>query len=81
MVRSTSRELRTRSAMLLHTWSNWWRVVWAWRSVSVGERFLAVCAYCSRVRDHNAATHLDNGTPGQTLARKATVLVSSAPPA
>jgi hypothetical protein len=81
MVRSTSRELRTRSAMLLHRWSNWWRDVWDSGSISVGEGFLAVCAYCSRVRDHNAATHLDNGTPGQGWARKVTFLDSSATPA
>jgi hypothetical protein len=28
----------------------WWRIVWAWRGLPVEQRFLAVCAYCGRVR-------------------------------
>ena len=47
---STSWDLRDRSADLLHRWASWWRVVAAWRGVPVAQRFVAVCAYCARVR-------------------------------
>jgi hypothetical protein len=49
-VLSTSRDLRARSALLLHSWANWWRLVRAWRGVPVPQRFLALCSYCGRVR-------------------------------
>jgi hypothetical protein len=52
-VRSRSWDLRTRSAYLLHRWGNWWRIVWAWRSAPVADRFLALCSYCGCVRDHS----------------------------
>jgi hypothetical protein len=50
-VRSTSRELRARSALLLRRWANWWRIVRRWRHGP--EHLLPVCAYCSRVRDQD----------------------------
>jgi hypothetical protein len=49
-VRSTSLELRARPVLLLRSWANWWRIVWAWRGLPVEQRFLAVCSYCGRVR-------------------------------
>jgi hypothetical protein len=48
-VRPSSRELRTRSALLLRRWANWWRIVRAWRGMQAEHRFLSVCAYCGRV--------------------------------
>jgi hypothetical protein len=49
-VRSTPWDLRARPALLLHRWGNWWRIVWSWRGMPVEQRFLALCAYCGRVR-------------------------------
>jgi len=49
-VRSIAWDPRARPTLLLHRWGNWWRIVWAWRGMPVGERFLALCSYCGRVR-------------------------------
>ena len=49
-MRSTPWDLRARPALQLHRWGNWWRIVWAWRGMPVGQRFLGLCAYCGRVR-------------------------------
>jgi hypothetical protein len=49
-VHLSSRELRARSPLPLRRWANWWRIVRSWRGVPVEQRFLALCAYCGRVR-------------------------------
>ena len=46
----SARAWRTRSALLLRRWANWWSIVRGWHGVPVEQRFLAVCAYCGRVR-------------------------------
>jgi hypothetical protein len=47
---------------LLHTWANRWRIVWAWRSAPVGERFLAyapiVAATAAATQDAGVITAL-----------------------
>lgn len=69
-----SRELRTRPALLLRRWANWWLIVLAQRGLAVEQRFLALCAYCGRVRDDTGnwleipvavarRFHLDSGPP------------------